>query len=270
MMIRLASANCSARCSVARRVVAARSSLRRLLKLGRLTCPSGSTSPPPEPGGPGPLVQCRARAARSEAVPGVAEVALGEREDLGGRYREHQDRLNAIWVVEAPAAHLVLPSSVPLRGPRLSEALEQVIVGELDGVTLDDDVQPCVPVVAASRQDHVRVAAQVDGLLLGSAGAEADGAVEPHGDERGHVRSAVGPDRGDPEQLRRFERPAGLIPPGGNGIRGAEPRVEFSYWRAHRRTPSDSYRPGDLVVSRMASPLPVPARSCRLPRSCTV
>jgi hypothetical protein len=31
------------------------------------------------------------------------------------------------------------------------------VVSELDGVALDDDVQSAVPVVAAGRQDHVRV-----------------------------------------------------------------------------------------------------------------
>jgi len=55
------------------------------------------------------------------------------------------------------------------------QARERVIVGDLNGVALDDDVQSCVPLVAAGRQDHVRVDPQVDGLLLGEAGAEVDG-----------------------------------------------------------------------------------------------
>ena len=65
-----------------------------------------------------------------------AEGALGEREDLSGRYREHEDRPTT-FEVKAAAAR---PSSVPLRGPGPGEAFEQVLVGDLDGVALDHDV----------------------------------------------------------------------------------------------------------------------------------
>ncbi len=98
---------------------------------------------------------------KSELVTCVAEEALSEREDLGGRDREHENRiwedLVFIMVVKAAVAHQVLPSSVPRGSPHLGEAFEHVLVGDPDGVALDHDVEPFLPVVAASRQNHVRV-----------------------------------------------------------------------------------------------------------------
>jgi hypothetical protein len=77
-------------------------------------------------------------------VTGVAEGAFGEREDLGGRYREDEDRLredlSSLLVMEAAVADCVVPSPVPLDGPRLGEALERAIVGDWDGVAFDDDI----------------------------------------------------------------------------------------------------------------------------------
>ena len=49
----------------------------------------------------------------SELMTCDAEGALGEREDLGGRDREHEDR-PATFEVKAAAAR---PSSVPFGGP---------------------------------------------------------------------------------------------------------------------------------------------------------
>src|SRR6266516_4747799 len=115
----------------------------------------------------------------------MAEFALAKSKDLGWLYREHEGR--AAPVAKCAAVHLVLPPPVPLRGPRLGEALEHFVVGEPDGVAHDHHVQPFVPAVAAGDQDHVRVALEVDGLLLGAAGGEVDGPVEPHGNERGDV-----------------------------------------------------------------------------------
>jgi hypothetical protein len=90
----------------------------------------------------------------------VPEAPLGEGEDLGGRHREYEGR-TAILVVKAAAARLVLPSSVPLGRPRVSEALEHVLVGGLDCIAFDHDVEPPVPLVAAGGEDYVRVGAQV-------------------------------------------------------------------------------------------------------------
>src|SRR5215467_2780856 len=171
-----------------------------------------------------------------ELVAGVAEVAFAKREDLAGGDGEHQDPFCAPGVVEAAVAHLVLPLPGPLRGPRLGEAVERGGVGDLDRVSFDHDVKPRVPVVSPGQQDHVRVAPEVDRLLLGGAGAEVDGAVGPHGHERGDVRPAVCPDRGDPEQLGILERLAGLVPAGGDRIRIAESLVQAGHWGGHRST----------------------------------
>jgi hypothetical protein len=86
---------------------------------------------------------------RSELVACLAEAgAFSKREDPGGRDREHWDR--RIFAVKGTVANLILPSPVPLGGPHLDEAFEQALVSNLDGVTLNDDVDPCVPVDAAS------------------------------------------------------------------------------------------------------------------------
>src|SRR5689334_2287622 len=113
-------------------------------------------------------------AATSEAVPGLGGLLpLGEREDLGGADREDQRRAGP--VLEAAVAYLELPLAVPLACPGLRQPGEQGLVGDLDGVALGYHVEPLIPPGAAGQQQHVRVAAQVDGLLLALAGAEVEG-----------------------------------------------------------------------------------------------
>jgi len=129
-------------------------------------------------------------------------------------------------VVEGAVADLELPGSVPLRAPRGGEPVQRGVVGDLDGVALDDDVQAAVPVIAPGGEGDVRVRAQVDGLLFGGAGAEVEGAVEPDGRERGDVRPSVGTDGGDPEQLSGLDHPQRVVPGGRCGARFAEPGVE--------------------------------------------
>src|SRR5258708_39806857 len=97
--------------------------------------------------------------------------------------------------MEAAVACLVLPSPVPLICPRLSEALQHRVVGDRNGVALDHDVQPVLPVGAAGYEDHARVAAQVERLLLAWAGGEVNGAVEPDGNQRRDGRPAACADR---------------------------------------------------------------------------
>ena len=139
----------------------------------------------------------------------MAEAAFGEREDLGRRYGEHDGV--ASFVMEPAVAYLVSPTPVPFGGPRRCNTSEHVIVGDLDGVAFYHDIQPGVPVVAAGGQDHVRVAAQVGGLLLALTGGEMNDPVKPHGNQRRDVRPTIGPDRRDPEQLGRFEYVTGLV-----------------------------------------------------------
>jgi hypothetical protein len=86
--------------------------------------------------------------------------------------------------------------------PFHSEALEAAFGGDLDRLALDDDVEPSIPLVAAGREDDIWVAAQIAGLLLGGAGREVNGVVEPHGDKRGDARSTICADGRAPEQLR--------------------------------------------------------------------
>src|SRR6185437_4565591 len=137
-----------------------------------------------------------------------------------------------------------------------------VLVGDLDRVTFDDHVQPPVPGVAPGAEDHMPVAAQVDGLLLVGAGAEVQGAVGPHGDQWRHVRTAVGPYGGDPEQLGLRQRPAGLLPLSGGRGGIAESLIQGSYRGRHGGTSLP-------VVRRLASPsaggAPVWSRRAGLP-----
>ncbi len=87
---------------------------------------------------------------KSELMTGVAEGALGEREDLGGLDLKHQSH-PTICVVKATVAPLVLPSPIPFGGPCRGEAFEHVIVGEWDGVALDHNIEPCVPGINSFR-----------------------------------------------------------------------------------------------------------------------
>src|SRR5262249_16646982 len=112
----------------------------------------------------------RVRADASELVPGLAERALAERKHLGGAHRHGQGLAGA--VVQAAVPRLVLPSPIPLRSPRLGETLERLVVGDLNGFAFDHDVEPVIPFVAAGRQYHIGVVAQVNGLLLAGARAE--------------------------------------------------------------------------------------------------
>src|SRR5579872_5499561 len=77
----------------------------------------------------------------SEPVACVAEGALAECEDLGGRDGEHQNG-TAVFVLEDAIADLVLPAPVPLGGPRRGQTPQGVLCGDLDRVSFDDHVQP--------------------------------------------------------------------------------------------------------------------------------
>jgi hypothetical protein len=61
-------------------------------------------------------------------------------------------------MMKSAIAHLVLPLSIPFRGPRPGETLESLIVRDLDGVAFNHDVDSLVPMVAAGEQDDVWVA----------------------------------------------------------------------------------------------------------------
>src|SRR5260221_11543370 len=194
----------------------------------------------------------------SEPVPGLAECALAERKDLVRSYREDQGFPGE--VMEAAVACLVLPSPVPLVCPRLSQALQHRVVGDLNGVALDHDVQPVLPVVAAGYEDHVRVAAQVDRLLLARAGGEVNGAVEPDGNQRRDVRPSVCADRANPEELGRLDHLAGLVPSDHERARFAEPRVNICHWPVHVVSPS-----GQRCAAARAATSPCPCRARRTP-----
>jgi hypothetical protein len=84
--------------------------------------------------------------------------ASREGEDLGRRYREHEDLKALVMIlVKGAVAYPEPEPSVPPGGPHLGEAGEHVIIGDPDGVALHHDVKPTVPAVAAGCQDDVPV-----------------------------------------------------------------------------------------------------------------
>src|SRR5437667_5086291 len=132
-----------------------------------------------------------------ELVAGLAE-AYGECEDPGGFDGEHEVRIGEhslfVFIVEVkiPVAYLVGPAAIPLGRPHRGYAFERVLVGDPHGVALNHHVESfCL--VAAGRQNDVRVSTQVDSLLRGVGSGKVDGPVVPHGNARRDVRATVGP-----------------------------------------------------------------------------
>src|SRR5437763_8821111 len=132
-----------------------------------------------------------------ELVAGLAE-AYGECEDLGGFDGEHEVRIgeNSLFVfiveVKIPVAYLVWPASIPLGRPHRGYAFERVLVGDPHGVALNYHVESFF-LVAAGRQNDVRVSTQVDRLLRGVGSGKVDGPVVPNGRERRYMRPTVRP-----------------------------------------------------------------------------
>ena len=81
-----------------------------------------------------------------------------------------------------------------------------------DRDAFDRDVQTALPGIAAGGQDDVLVPPQIDRLLLLAPGAEMQRVVEPDRDEGADIRSTVGTDGGDPEQLGGVKLAAGSVP----------------------------------------------------------
>src|ERR1051326_9205631 len=69
--------------------------------------------------------------------------------------------------VKGTFTNLVLPSPIPLGGPHRDQAFEQVFVRNLDSIPFNHDVDPGIPVEAASRQNHMRIPPKIPGLLFG-------------------------------------------------------------------------------------------------------
>src|SRR5262249_26844243 len=153
----------------------------------------------------------RVAGAQSEPVRGGAErIPLSVSEYF--RWPDPEDlglaRRVITGIPEGAVADRELPPAVPPGGERGGDVAEHDFVGDLDGVALQDNVHPSIPAAAAGGQHDVRIGTQVGELLLLGAGAEPDGAVVPDRDHGRDVRAAIGPDSGDPEQLRRLENPA--------------------------------------------------------------
>src|SRR5205814_7578584 len=161
---------------------------------------------------------CRVATRREqlELVAGLAE-AYGECEDLPGFDGEHEVRIceNSLFVfiveVKIPVAYLVWPASIPLGRPQRGYAFERVLVGDPHSVALNHQVESFF-LVAAGRQNDVRVSTQVDRLLCGVGSGKVDGPVVPDGNARRDVRATVGPHGCEPEQLGGFQHPARLLP----------------------------------------------------------
>jgi hypothetical protein len=123
-------------------------------------------------------------------VTGLAEGAFTEREDLGGRNPEHESRSGFVmkaavtYFESPPPSHLLVHASAR-RSSILSSATR-------DGIAFHHHVHAVIPAVTAGHQDHVQVAAQIEGLLFIRTCLRMQCVVEPHGDERSNVRPAIG------------------------------------------------------------------------------
>src|SRR6266699_31534 len=191
---------------------------------------------------------CRVATRREklELVTSMAEVALSEREDLGELDREDENRiwedLVLIVVVKGAVAYEILPSSVPPGGPHPGELFEPVMIGDPDGLALDHHVEPFLPTVAASRQNHVRVPPQVDDLLLSVGRAEVDGSIVPDGNDGCDMRPTIGPHRREPKELGGFEYATRLLPRRDHSVRFAVSRVECRDGFVHHKNSFQSFR----------------------------
>src|ERR1051325_327997 len=100
-------------------------------------------------------------------------------------------------MAKATITCLILPAPIPLRRPYGGQVLQGGFVGDLDGNTLHHHVLTSVPAVAPGHENHVRVVLQVHDLLLTRTCSEMDRSVEPDGNQRTHVRTAVTADGAD-------------------------------------------------------------------------
>jgi len=146
---------------------------------------------------------------------------------LDGLDGEHQ-RLTAV-ALKGVVGDLELPVAGVLRGPRLGQPHQALVVHDAPGRPLDDHVEPGLPGVVAGRERAAGVPGQVDALLLLGTGAEVQGAVVPHRRQRGHVRAPVRADRGEPEQLGVVDGASHLLPRGCHRVRVAEAGIELGH-----------------------------------------
>src|SRR5262245_43067267 len=102
----------------------------------------------------------------------VGEGTFPEGEHLGWYDGEQQCRAVAAFVMEHAAACFEMPSSVPLGPPCGGQCRQYAVIGDLNGITLDDDVEALIPLVATGHEHDVAIGPQVDSLLLVRTGAE--------------------------------------------------------------------------------------------------
>jgi hypothetical protein len=138
-----------------------------------------------------------------EAVAGLCEAALGEREDLYGRYLKNE-RLADV-VNEHAVSNLVVPVAGVLGSPQVGEHLEPGVIPDPYSGPFDDDIKAFLPSVVSSSYRDPRVALDVDCFLLIGSRAEMETTLVPHGGEWGYVRTTIGSNRGEPEELCVFQ-----------------------------------------------------------------
>ena len=187
---------------------------------------------------------CRVATRREqlELVTSMADVAPSEREDLGELDREDENRLVLIVEVKVAVAYEKLPLSIPPGGPHPGELFEPVMIGDPDGLALDHHVEPFFPTVAASRQNHVRIPPQVDGLLRSVGRVEVDGSIVPDSNDGCDMRATIGPHRRELKELGGFEHATRLLPRRDHSVRFAVSRVECRDGFVHDKNSFQSFR----------------------------
>lgn len=99
-----------------------------------------------------------------EAMPGVAEAALGEGEYFRRANRKHERAPD--FVAKPVLTDAVSPASVPLVRPSGREPLEVLGIGDADRLPFDYHVEAALPPVGAGDERHARVVREVECLLL--------------------------------------------------------------------------------------------------------
>jgi hypothetical protein len=92
------------------------------------------------------------------------------------------------------------PGTAVFRQERIGHPLQEQQVPHDDGLAVQHHVEALIPGIAPGGHRAVPVGGQVSRLLLTRPAGEIQRAVHPDRDDRGDMRTAIGPDGGYPKQ----------------------------------------------------------------------
>src|ERR671919_1368652 len=151
---------------------------------------------------------------------------LGKGEHLVVLYPEHRGGVLSRY--EDAATDIEVPDGAVLGLVSVSQSLQRPMVGHSNCRTLDDNVDTTSPGIAPRGDRDLPIAFQVAGLLFPQPCAEMHSPVLPNPDQRGYMRPAISPNRGQPIQFGLLEYAHHVRPRRGLGLRVTEPAVELA------------------------------------------